>query len=170
MRGLLLAVSVMFSLSNCNHSAMDCANNIEGEWFYVDKKDSSYNELYFNQSLHFYNLNSAGVGPIFNYEIVRDSLFISRDNFKRHRVFLLKFISKVEDNLLIINSNSDTIKLEPLRLQGGVFYDLHTGNRAREALTKGRLTRGSNTLMKRKLFKKKIKEYKIRLFLFQSQR
>ena len=154
MRVLFLLFSFILLFSGCRVSPNERVINIKGKWFYVDKMDTSYNELYFKNNLHFYNRNLLGVGPIFNYVIVGDSLFISRDGFKEHSTFLLKIITEINGNLLITYNNNDTIILEPLQLQTGVFYDLHIGDKSKQELIRDRMNRGSNVLLKRGLLKR----------------
>ena len=141
----------LFMLSCVSTSSDESTNNIEGNWFYIDKSDTSYNELYFTENLYFYNLSSSNVGTVLNYEIVNDSLFVSRDGFNEHRVLLLRFVGNQGSDLLVIFSRSDTITLEPLLIPKGVFYDLHVGSVIREELTKGRLKRGSMVFAERGL-------------------
>ena len=145
------AVVFLFILSCETTSSDESTNDIKGNWFYIDKSDTSYNELYFTENLHFYNLSSSDVGTVLNYEIVNDSLFISRDGFNEHRVLLFRFVGNQGGNMLTIFSRSDTITLEPLLMPKGVFYDLHAGSIIREELTKGRLKRGSKVFVERGL-------------------
>ena len=127
---------------------ISCKNvdrSIEGNWYYINGTDSSYNELYFSKELFVYNLNGGFIGQVYRYQVIKDSIFISVDNFEEMNEFIFKICSNKKSNIKLIGGNTgELIDLKPISSKVNVWKGLHLQKNSIEDLTEGWFMRSSD--------------------------
>lgn len=147
MNKIIISISILL-LIQCNNKTDDNINLV-GNWYYIDPNDSSYNELYFSTNLHYYNLYRGDIGPVFNYKIINDSIFISIDAFVSSNNFIYKIKNHENKEFLFYNS-TDTIIVKKIPDTINRFYDLHIGELLKNKLRNERLKKDNSLIKKNK--------------------
>ena len=145
MNKIIISISILL-LIQCNNKIDDNVNLV-GNWYYIDSNDSSYNELYFSSNLHYYNLYKGDIGPVFNYKIINDSIFISIDAFVSSNDFIYK-IKNLGNNEFLFYNSTDTILVKKNSDTTNKFYDLHIGELLKNKLRKERLKKDNSLIRK----------------------
>ena len=145
---LLICLFFITTFDSCEVNNTNKDNLINGNWFYIDRSDSSYNELYFNLELFFYNSSQTGISRVYHYVIRNDSILIVNGTK------LLFKVENIKDTVaLVTREDGEIIHLEKLTLKESPFKVLIIPDEERIRIQKGRIFRGTKTLIKRGLFK-----------------
>lgn len=131
--------------------------NIEGNWYYVDQLDSSYNELYFENDLFVFNLEPNGIGNIYEYRIIGDSILYGEccRNSEMHMEFLYKILS-MDSVINLFSSRNDSITLYPLKQQRSIYDYLQIIDRSAYILDSTRKVNGEQVLKKLGFYKERV--------------
>lgn len=118
---ILLCISIC-----CTETKEGIADKIslEGDWFYIDERDSSYTELYFSDSFVYVNQWPFGVTNLYKYNLANDSLFISEPTSEDPNYFAYKVL-KNNGIDIFIETESNSFMLVPIDLDPKFFSDIH---------------------------------------------
>lgn len=87
--------------------------SVEGNWYYIDPLDESYNELYFSKELFIHNLHAGAIGPVFHYLLINDSIYIDGDKNFLYKEFLFT-VNYEDDKIVFQDKDGKQFQISPL--------------------------------------------------------
>lgn len=128
-------------------------DDLEGNWYYIDREDTTYTELYFFRGMFAYNTsinNEGGFGGIdglYEYSIDNDSLFYSYCcNSDKHDMRFLFKINWINDNSVELLNNKNHYQMHPLKGQISLVNYLIFSNKSEYLIDSAAFERGLQTL------------------------
>ncbi len=141
-----IAVLLVLFVAACEDKLQN-SDSLVGAWYYIDLRDTTYNEIYFTKERLIQNLSSMGLSNVYEYEISNDSILIGQE-----REFFLKLTDKPSNKFSALDTHGHPWIFERLDLAGDDSYKKFILPEARIIrLQKGRVLRGNKTLLERGL-------------------
>jgi len=102
---VLIALVILITMFGCTGKN---EISVEGNWYYFTH-DSTYSEVYFSEGKAMFYDENIGGGPIYQYSINKDSIYISYRGDLKHR-----YQVNLTTKSLIFTSNNESYKLYKL--------------------------------------------------------